>query len=377
MLMSLVDYQLLWYLLVGVVLVLVAFTMGFDLGVGSIMPFIGRSDVEKRIIINSIGPTWDGNQVWLIIAGGALFVIWPYAYALSFSGFYGAILLFLWALFLRPVGFEYRSKIKNNTWRHFWDTCIFLGSFIPAAAMGLLIGNLLQGVPFYYTATHRLIYTGNVWELFNGFAILTALVSASMLIMHGATFLQLKTTDDIQRRSRKTTVIFGLIFVILFVLAGYISINRIDGYQLVKAAGLNNMLQNKVTVDIGALFFNFVNNKWMFIAPILTFAGAGIAILASLLRVSFMAFLASTASVIGTIFTFGFAMFPFVIPSSTHPDMSLTLYNSSASHYTLQAIFIAAVIFLPTIGLYTLWVFKQVWGKVTKEEIEDKNEHSY
>jgi cytochrome d ubiquinol oxidase subunit II len=170
-----IDYytlKLIWWLFVGVLLIGFALLGGFDLGVGTLLPFVGRTDTQRRVILNAIGPTWEGNQVWFITAGGALFAAWPMVYATAFSGFYWALLLVLFALFFRPVGFEYRSKVEDPRWRSAWDWGLFVGGSVPALVFGVAFGNLLQGVPFHFDVFLRSYYTGSFWGLLNPFALL-------------------------------------------------------------------------------------------------------------------------------------------------------------------------------------------------------------
>jgi cytochrome d ubiquinol oxidase subunit II len=183
-----IDYEVLrfiWWLLIGVLLIGFAVTDGFDMGVGMLTRFLGRNDTERRIMINSIAPHWDGNQVWLITAGGALFAAWPTVYAAAFSGFYVAMILVLASLFFRPVGFDYRSKIEDTRWRNMWDWGIFIGSFVPPLVIGVAFGNLLQGVPFHMDEYMRLYYTGNFFQLLNPFGLLAGIVSVAMILTQG------------------------------------------------------------------------------------------------------------------------------------------------------------------------------------------------
>lgn len=189
------DYEtlrIIWWLLIGILLIGFAIMDGFDLGVAMWLPWLGRTDIERRILINSIGPTWEGNQVWFILGGGAIFAAWPTLYALSFSGFYMAMLVVLLALILRPVGFKYRSKLDNPTWRAFWDWALFIGGFVPALIFGVAVGNVIQGVPFYFDESLRVFYTGSFFELLNPFALGCGLLSVLMLAMHGVFFYSSK-----------------------------------------------------------------------------------------------------------------------------------------------------------------------------------------
>lgn len=377
MLFTLHTYQIVGFCLIGLLMILFGFTAGFDLGIGTLLPFVGKNNDERRVIINSIGPTWDGNQVWLVILGGALFVIWPYVYAVTFSGFYGAMMLLLWALFLRPLAFEWRSKIDSNKWRKIWDISLFIGSFFPAFAIGLLIGNLMRGVPFHYDPESlRVFYTGNFLKLLNPFSLLVAATSLFMLLMHGSMYLRLRTTEHIHNRCRIATVLFGILFIVSFASAGWWIDQGFQGYQLIKAAGINNLTANIVKVVPSGLLANYQTYPWMKFAPIMAFIGAAIAVLSSIFkRLSAIGFWGSALSVIGAILTFGFSMFPFIVPSITTPNHSLTAWNASGTHYTLQVMFVAMVVLIPTIGAYTMWVYRKLWGKITVDTVHE-NDHA-
>jgi len=218
-----IDYEFLriiWWVLVIVLLIGFSVTDGFDMGVTALLPVAGKKEVEKRIMINSIAPHWDGNQVWLLTAGGAIFAAWPIVYSVAFSGFYIALFLVLAALFFRPIGFEYRAKIDNPTWRAVWDWGLFAGGFVPALVFGVAFGNLLQGVPFELNELSQVTYTGSFFALLNPFALLCGVLSLAMLVTHGANWLQMKTTAELRNRARAITQIGALVTLITFVLAG-------------------------------------------------------------------------------------------------------------------------------------------------------------
>lgn len=228
------DYEALrfiWWVLIGVLFVGFAIADGFDMGVGALVPIIGKTDSQRRVMINSIAPHWDGNQVWLITAGGALFAAWPMVYATSFSGFYLAMIVTLAALWLRPVALDYRSKIETTKWRNNWDICISISGFVPPLIFGVAFGNLLQGVPFELNEFMMSQYHGNFFGLLNPFAILCGLVSVSMFVLQGSTWLQMKTTGDVYNRARTVSTITGLLVAVLFVAAGF-WVQNIDGYVL-------------------------------------------------------------------------------------------------------------------------------------------------
>lgn len=206
--MSMFDYEslkLVWWVLIGVLLMGFALTDGFDLGAAVLMPFVGRSDEERRVVINTIAPHWDGNQVWFIIAGGALFAAWPLVYATAFSGFYWAMLLVLFALFVRPIGFDYRSKLSNKRWRSSWDWALCLGAVVPSLVFGVAFGNLFAGLPFQFDADLRLAFQGDFWELLSPFSLLCGVVSLSMLCLHGATWLMMRTEQAMAQRARRAS----------------------------------------------------------------------------------------------------------------------------------------------------------------------------
>ena len=378
-----IDYELLkliWWLFVGVLLIGFALLDGFDLGVGTLLPFVGRTDEQRRVILNAIGPTWEGNQVWFITAGGALFAAWPMVYATAFSGFYWAMLLVLFALFFRPVGFEYRSKVENTRWRSLWDWGLFAGGAVPALVFGVAFGNLLQGVPFHFDEFLRPYYTGSFWGLLNPFALLTGVVSLSMLVCHGAIYLQMRTEGDIAVRARQAVTWFGLLFLVVFGLAGVWQAYGIEGFRIVSMPDPGSVitpLDKTVEVAPGAWLVNFSRYPWMMTAPAAVFLGGALAILLSRAGRPGWGFICSGTAVAGVILTAGFAMFPFVMPSITHPDHSLTVFDATSSHHTLMLMFGAVVLFLPIVLLYTSWVYRVLRGKSTEEKIRTDSHAVY
>jgi len=375
------DYETLkviWWLFVGVLLIGFAITDGFDLGVGTLLPFVGKNDKERRIIINSIGPTWDGNQVWFITAGGAVFAAWPLVYAAAFSGFYIALLLVLFALFFRPVGFDYRSKLEDPRWRTAWDWGLFAGGTVPALVFGVAFGNLLLGVPFHYDDIMRPTYTGSFFALLNPFALLTGLVSLSMLVMHGAIYLQLKTEAEIQQRAQKAATIFGIIAIVTFSLAGIWIATGVNGYIVTDLPPTNattNVLAKVVGQEPSAWLNNYGTYPWMTLAPLVAYLGIAVAIILSRAGRAGTAFISSSLGLTGVILTAGFSMFPFIMPSSSDFKSSLTIWDATSSHLTLTLMFWAVLIFLPIVLAYTVWVYRVMRGKVTEQQL-DENQHS-
>lgn len=380
--MVFLDYEtlrLVWWVLLGVLLIGFAVMDGFDLGVGTLLPFVARTDAERRVVVNTIGPVWEGNQVWLILGAGAIFAAWPPLYAAAFSGFYIAMFLALVALILRPVGFKFRSKMDDPRWRTTWDWALFVGGFVPTLVFGVAVGNVLQGVPFHLDDMLRPIYTGSFLGLFNPFALLAGLVSVAMLVMHGAAFLVVKTDGAVARSARRYGAIAACAAAALFVLAGFWLASGIDGFVISGAVvtdGPSNPLAKTVEVSAGAWMRNHETHAWTLLAPGLGIVGALAAAGFLLLRLDVAAFLSSALSVVGIVATPGLAMFPFIMPSSTVPASSLTVWDASSSQLTLFIMLVATVIFVPLIVAYTAWVYRVLRGKVTVQSVEG-NESSY
>ncbi|MEG3765450.1 cytochrome d ubiquinol oxidase subunit II [Alteromonas sp. 14N.309.X.WAT.G.H12] len=370
-----IDYEVLrviWWVLVGVLLIGFAITDGFDLGVGALLTIIGRTDKERRVMINTIGPHWDGNQVWFITAGGAIFAAWPMIYATAFSGFYIALFLTLAALWMRPLGFDYRSKLPSERWRKNWDWALFAGGFVPILIFGVAFGNLLQGVPYSFDGVLRSTYTGSFFGLLNPFGILAGLVSVALLLNHGAAYLQMKTDGFIELRARKTSVILSLTTVVLFVLAGIWVAFGIDGYILsstVAPSAVSNPTVKTVVTQTGAWLNNYSLYPWMMIAPLLGI-GAGLACsYFSKIGRAGWAFVSSSAMIAGVILTAGFSMFPFLMPSSTVPSHSLTMWDATSSEFTLRVMFVVACIFVPIVLAYTAYGFYVMRGRVKQSDL--------
>ncbi|WP_436876106.1 cytochrome d ubiquinol oxidase subunit II [Siccibacter turicensis] len=375
------DYEVLrfiWWLLVGILLIGFAVTDGFDMGVGMLSRIIGRNDVERRIMVNSIAPHWDGNQVWLITAGGALFAAWPMVYAAAFSGFYVAMILVLASLFFRPVGFDYRSKIEDMRWRNMWDWGIFIGSFVPPLVIGVAFGNLLQGVPFHIDSDLRLFYTGNFFQLLNPFGLLAGVVSVSMILAQGATYLQMRTVGEVHLRSRAVAQIAALVMMICFVLAGVWVMYGIDGYVVTSELNrhaASNPLTKEVARQAGAWFTNFNNMPVLWAIPALGVVLPLLTVLCSRMEKGAWAFLFSSLTLACVILTAGIAMFPFVMPSSTMLNASLTMWDATSTQRTLNLMTWVAAVFVPIILLYSAWCYWKMFGRITKEHIES-NTHS-
>ncbi|CAE6919664.1 cytochrome bd-I ubiquinol oxidase subunit II [Ectopseudomonas oleovorans] len=370
------DYEtlkLVWWVLIGVLLIGFALTDGFDMGAMALMPFVGRTDNERRVAINTIAPHWDGNQVWFITAGGALFAAWPMVYAVAFSGLYWAMLLVLFALFCRPVGFDYRSKVGDPRWRSAWDWALFVGGAVPALVFGVAFGNLFLGLPFQLDDMMRSTYHGSFFALLNPFALLCGVVSLSMLCAHGGAWLMLRTEGDLAARSRRATYLCALVFLVGFLLAGSWLAMGIEGMTLagaVDAGAALNPLNKQVIADNAGWLGNYARYPVTLVAPVLALLGALLAILASTWRRAGLAFAGSSLMIVGAICTAGFALFPFVFPSSLDPASSLTLWDAVSSRKTLGIMFVVACIFVPLILVYTLWGYVKMWGKLNEQSIE-------
>jgi len=365
-------FRVLWWALLGVLLIGIAVMDGFDMGVAILLPVVGRGDMEHRIVINTVGPVWEGNQVWLILGGGAIFAAFPPLYAVAFSGFYVAMLLLLCSLILRPVGFKYRSKLASPGWRTTWDAALFLGGLVPALVFGVAFGNVLQGVPFRFDEMLRMTYAGTFWGLFNPFALLCGLVSVTMIVMHGAAYLGCKTEGELRERTRRVGTIAGVAMICLFIVGGLWAA-QLDGYAIKSFAGVtapSNPLGKQVVREAGALMTNYGIEPWTLVAPPLGIAGAVAAVfLLRRGRRPLLAFVCSGLAIAGVIATAGVSLFPFMLPSSLDPASSLTLWDASSSLATLIVMTIATAVLLPVVLAYTAWVYRVLRGPVTAEEI--------
>lgn len=375
------DYatlKVIWWALVGILLIGYALTDGYDLGVAALLPFVGKTDEERRLVINSIAPMWEGHQVWLITGGGALFAAWPFVYAISFSGFYLAMFVVLAALILRPVGFKYRSKLASREWRRNWDWALFTGGFVPALIFGVALGNVLQGVPFDIDRTMRATYDGGLLGLLNPFALLAGLASVAMLVVHGASWLVVKIEHGpVMDRAARYGRFAALAVIVFYALAGIWLWQSGMGYRIlsdIDPHGMANPLRKEVALETGAWMANYARYPFLILAPLAGFGGSLLAFWA-LGRKSSLALTGSGLASAGIIASVGASMFPFILPSSVNPSASLTVWDSSSSHTTLFIMLIATIIFLPLVLAYTAWVFKILWGRLTVEEATSEGKY--
>lgn len=372
---ELLDYstlRLIWWVLLGVLLIGFAAMDGFDLGIETMLPFVARTDLERRVVLETIEPVWEGNQVWLILAGGAIFAAWPQLYAVSFSGFYTAMFLILFALILRPVGFKFRSKRESYLWRNSWDWALFIGGFVPSLIFGVAVGNVLLGVPFRINDDMRIFYEGSFFELLNPFALLAGIMSVIMLAMHGNMWLSVKTTGTIAARAKRYGTIFALLTILLYVAAGLYLWKSGMGYRITSEVDMNgpsNPLFKTAAIEQGAWLYNYIRHPALWAIPALGLFGPLFVIATLWLKRPLLALIFSKLSIFGVITSVGVAMFPFILPSSIDPQSSLTVWDSSSSHLTLFIMLFSTGIMLPIILLYTSWVYYVLRGKVTEKEV--------
>lgn len=380
MLIAYGTLRLIWWALLGVLLTGFAILDGFDLGVAMLHPFVARTDSQRRVLLNAVGPVWEGNQIWFILGGGAIFAAWPLLYATAFSGFYMAMFLVLVGLILRPVALTFRSKLESRGWRRSWDWAFFVSGLAPSLIFGVAIGNLLLGAPFSFDETLRLRYEGSLIGLLSPFALLCGLVSVAMLVMQGASYLALKSEGEVAARARGYGAMAAAVLIVLFAIAGVWVAHGIDGYAIdtpVDPDAPSNPLTKAVSLATGGWLANYRAAPLTVMAPVAAFAGAAIAAAGLWFKAPRGAFLASSLSVAGVIATAGVSLFPFLLPSSTHPAHSLTVWDASSSPLTLLIMLGAVVVLLPLVLAYTAWVFYVLRGPVAEDEIERGEDFQY
>lgn len=369
------DYgtlRVIWWAILGALLIGFALLDGFDLGVGAIFRFVGRTDEERRALLESIEPVWEGNQVWFILGGGAVFAAWPLLYAASFSGLYPAMFLVLLALILRPVGFAFRNELSDPRWRSLWDWALCIGGAAPALLFGVAFGNLFLGLPFHFDTLMRPLYTGGFLDLLRPFALLAGVVSLAMLVLHGASYAALKVGEPMSRRAAAVGGAAALVFAIAFLAAGAWLASGVDGQRILSGASPlapSNPLAKSVGVARGAWLDNFRSHGVLWLAPAAALLGA--VATGALLRARrhAAAFAASSLVQVGTILTAGIALFPFLMPSSTRPDEGLSVWDASSSARTLLIMLAAVIVLLPGVLAYTAWVFRVLRGRITLEAL--------
>lgn len=369
------DYETLrvvWWLLLGILLIGFAVTDGFDLGICVIFRFVGKSDEERRRLLESIEPVWEGNQVWFILGGGAAFAAWPLLYAASFSGLYLAMFLVLAGFILRPVGFAFRGKLTAPAWRNACDWALFTAGTLPSLLFGVAFGNLFTGIPFHFDSMMRPIYTGGFFNLVNPFALLCGVVSLSMLVMHGGTFAAFKVEGALGARVGKIAQAASVAFCVSFILAGVWVAMGLDGQHIasmVNGNGPSNPLLKTVEVVRGAWLNNYRLQPGLWLMPVLGLAGSVATYQLLRLHRAGVALIASGVTQAATILTAGSALFPFLLPSSTVPNHSLTIWDASSSSKTLLIMLVAVIVLLPIVLAYTSWVYHVLRGQVTLDAV--------
>ena len=367
------DYatlRVIWWALLGTLLIGFAIMDGFDFGVAGLLKVLGRDNEERLVLIEGIEPTWEGNQTWFILGGGATFAAWPLLYAVSFSGMYLAIFLVLLAFILRPVGFNFRGKIHDPRWASLWDWVLTASGVVVMLISGVAFGNLFLGLPFRFNDDLRMSWQGGFFDLLHPFALLAGLVSLSMLLAHGACWAALKADHVIAVRAVRMARWLTLIYAALYVLAGIWLAYGIPGFAIASAVaseGVSNPLYKQVAQG-GSWFASYLHYPWFWSAPLLALVAA-VGVQALVGRRSVAGFIASSLMVGGTIASAGFALFPFLLPSSLDPRSSLTIWDASSSRGTLLLMLGVTVVLLPVILLYTGWVYRVMRGRVTLEQL--------
>jgi cytochrome d ubiquinol oxidase subunit II len=377
------DYatlKLIWWALLGVLLIGFAVTDGFDMGAAALMPLVAKTDDERRVVINTVGPVWEGNQVWFILGGGAIFAAWPALYALSFSGFYLAMFLVLFMLILRPVAFKYRSKRAGSRWRSRWDLALTVSGLVPPVIFGVAVGNALIGVPFTFDGDLRPDYKGGLFGLLNPAALFCGVLSLAMIAAHGAAWLHLKADEVVAARARTIGKWSAFAAVLLFALGGFMTaFGWLGGYTLVSTpdfGGPSMPLGKEAVADGGAWLANYLKHPLLVLVPTLGFLGLSAGALAFWAGLQRLTLLATGLGVAGVIATVGISMFPFILPSTIEPSHSLMVFDASSSRNTLRNMLIATLVFLPIILVYTAWVYRVMAGRVTTAGI-GAADHAY
>ena len=368
------DYatlRVLWWAILGFLLIGFAILDGFDFGVAALLKLLGRNNTERKVLLEGIEANWEGNQVWFIVAGASTFAAWPMLYAVSFSGMYFAIALVLLALILRPVGFKFRDKVTDPRWVSLWDWVLVVSGVTVMLVSGVAFGNLFLGVPFAFDTDLRMRWEGGLLNLLQPFALLTGLVSTAMLLAHGACWAALKSDHLIAARAVRLARVTTLMFAVLYVAAGVWVAYALPGYAIVGPAvtdGMSNPLYKQVAVG-GSWFASYLRYPWFWSAPLVALLGA-VGVQALVGRRDLTAFIASSLMVGGTIASAGFALFPFLLPSSLDPHSSLTVWDASSSRGTLLLMLLAVIVLMPIVIAYTAWVYRVMRGRITLDQVK-------
>jgi len=377
------DYEclrLVWWALLGFLFMGFMIMDGFDFGVAALLPVIAKTDIERRTVINTVGPFWEGNQVWLILGAGAIFAAWPTMYAVVFSGLYGLMLLILGGLIIRPVAIKYRSKVKAYHWCSAWDLCISISGVVPALFLGIAVGNIVRGLPFTFDDSLHMFYQGTFLELLNPFALLCGVLSLVMCMRHGALYLFFKLEGAPLDRLRRLLPWLTVALLALLTVVGLWSVYQLKHYQImspVVTMGPSNPLLKTVQGIEGAWLRNFKETPLFWSAPSLAYGGILLSSFFSYYRKDGWSFFFNSLSIMGIIATVGFSLFPFLLLSSHNPSHSLTIWDASSSQLTLFIMLLATLIFMPLVLAYTTWVYRVLRGKVTAEAIQSSTKDFY
>ncbi|WP_119343881.1 cytochrome d ubiquinol oxidase subunit II [Facilibium subflavum] len=390
MIFDYITLQIIWWVIILLVLILYATTAGCDFGVTIMMPFMSRhkkfadNDIERRLALNTISPTWDGNQTWIVIGGGALFGIWPAVYGTIFSGLYPALLLILFAFFLRPPGFDYRAKIDRDGWRKFWDWGLFVSSFIPMFLFGLVLGALFHGLPFYHDDFMlRSEYIGNSFlSLFSPFSFLCALLAVVMCLMHGSFHLNRRLSGELGKRFGRLATLFTM-GALVGITLGVIALSFWLPGMVVEAAPFSLSYHTDVNVMVGGWMSNFTLHPWMWVAPVLCYVALILAIIIKSAKPA-IAYWCSAIGIAALMCSAAFALFPFIVPSSVAINgkigvQSLTIWNASSAPYSLMGMFYITIVVMIAIISYKLWGFYTIWrdkATLDQSDLED-NKHTF
>ena len=373
--------KIVWWILLGVLLAGLAIMVGMDMGVGTILRFVGRTDDERRVALNIIGPHWDGNQVWFILGGGAIFAAWPTIYATAFSGLYVVMLLLLWSMIVRPLGFEYRSKLPSAQWRNVWDWTLFISGFLPMLVYGAAFGNVMMGFPFHFSeqGTAISVYTGSFITLFNPFSVLMGLLSVSLSVYMGAAMLMGRSEGAMKERARSLVTLAGPVALVLFTIGG-IWVANMKGFTLNGAVNpgmpASPLIPMPVEHTSGAWLNNYKSLPILWVLPLLTYGAVIVGFFAARADRFHLTWWSGAVAWIGVLGTVAAATFPFMMPSVENPAQSLTVWNSGSSETTLWWMLGWALVFTPAILAYTSWCFWVMRGKVRPEQIAS-DDHAY
>lgn len=363
--------RVIWWVLLGTLLIGFAIMDGFDFGIAALLRILGRTEHERHVLLETIEPTWEGNQVWFVLGGGAIFAAWPTLYATAFSGLYFALALVLLAFILRPVGFNFRGKVHDPRWRAIWDGALIFSGFVVMLITGVAFGNLFLGLPFRFDDDLYMTWQGSFFDLLHPFAILAGLVSIAMLLTHGACWAAYRADQTIAVRAARIARWMALTYAITFVGAGIWLGYGIPGFAVVGPVvtdGVSNPLFKQVTIG-SSWFASYMLHPWFWAAPLLGILGA-IGVQWTVGKLNLLGFLCSSLMLAGTILAAGFSLFPFLLPSHLDPRSSLTIWDASSSHGTLMLMLGAVAVFLPIIIIYTGWVYRVMRGRVTLKDVQ-------